>query len=66
MISRPTDKEKVDRYVGQVSRIKKQLQRLNESMITSLDGVVDLEEERRLKGMLNRVMRAMGALMEIS
>lgn len=66
MISRPTDKEKVDRYVGRVRSIKEQLRRLNESMITTLDGVTDPEEEARLKGMLTRVMRAVGAMMEIS
>lgn len=62
MITRPTDKEKVDRYVGQSERIRKQLIRLVESMAMTLDHVVDPPEERRLRRMINRSMSAVNIL----
>lgn len=62
MINRPTDKEKVDRYVGQIERIRKQLHRLSESMAMQLDTVTEVYEERRLRKMLNRVIRGLNTL----
>ena len=62
MINRPTDEEKVARYVGQSERIRKQVLRMVDSMTMTLDGVLDLKQERRLRRMINRSISVVNIL----